>query len=648
MTYTIKTLPPEWRDTNLWPSIDLSQLDKIERERFDRLAAGLMLYLRSGSRSAAAKAAGCSGTSLVRLLNRCVQVSADGCITGWAGLIAHRRVVAYTRRIPLPTGPRAGEGGGAGAFARLLTQHSDIRQLLDDAIDKGIGRGAVRGQLPSAKVIFALFKRWCEKHLSSDDYPLNSKTKGRRSLERYVKEAIAARPRAKDTWFGQTAASGLRVGTGVKSFDFGQLPFDLVGLDAHKLHAVGIVVVNGPAGPQKVPIERLWIYTAVDVATRAILGYSVAIRTEPTAAHLEEALSSALTPWKPRDLRIAGMSYRRGAGLPCGSIEGLLSCRPVALRIDNAAQHFAHRIIHGVRRRLGCVVSWGPVGAWWANAITERVFGILELHGFQRLPSSMGSNALDPQRRDPVRQAIAHAIEWQELVDLVDVSVANYNAEPQRGLGQRSPLDVMRAYLDAEPPTLLPRVGVPPTVTAPALGISVENKFVRGTCKKGRIVRPYVQVDGVRYSNPVLSSRFDLIGQSLVVHVQENDMREMGAFLNDGNDIGALCALDRGWQKSPHNRDMRKQINRLVNDGQLLSDSEDLVAMYLEYLSAKAHVEAKARPGKVSRTATVLAEAAHTSGLPLPTGINPKLHEVVIPIRPSLANVPSPSWRKSK
>lgn len=41
-------------------------------------------------------------------------------------------------------------------------------------------------------------------------------------------------------------------------------------------------------------------------------------------------------------------------------------------------------------------------------------------------------------------QAVKQQIMWEELVDLIDLAFATYNAEPTAGLGQRSPLDLLR------------------------------------------------------------------------------------------------------------------------------------------------------------------------------------------------------------
>ena len=47
-------------------------------------------------------------------------------------------------------------------------------------------------------------------------------------------------------------------------------------------------------------------------------------------------------------------------------------------------------------------------------------------------------------RAQLIALAVKQQIMWEELVDLIDLAFANYNAEPTAGLGQRSPLDLLR------------------------------------------------------------------------------------------------------------------------------------------------------------------------------------------------------------
>lgn len=123
-------------------------------------------------------------------------------------------------------------------------------------------------------------------------------------------------------------------------------------------------------------------------------------------------------------------------------------------------------------------------------------------------------------------------------------------------------------FLSAPKPTFLPQPLPlpPPTLGCPGLGVVVETKLVRGNKKEGRC--PYVQVDCVRYTSPVLSSSFGLINTPLRIHIWEEDMRLVHAYLPSGNDLGPLYAEGR-WGRTPHTREIRKKINALCQSKEI-------------------------------------------------------------------------------
>lgn len=640
---SFKTLPPEWRDCEAWPAADLSTVDDDVRDRFDRLARGLRLYLSTGRLKAAAIEAGCSGGVLIDLLNRCVHVHSTGDLIGWAGLISRLRVRGYTR---IRVECQGGAHGFAGKFQQFLRDNEEKRKALHQIIRAGGGPKSTRSQAPTFRSVFTTFRAFClADGMTMGDYPWCSKSGGRRSIERYAVSFIASDTAAAKVWYGADAAVGLSLGTGNKSFPFAMAPLDVVGADAHKIHCIGVVMINGPAGPQPVPVERLWIYPVVEKKTRCILSYSVSIRREISAANIEEALVACSRPWKPRLLIVEGQRYLDGAGLPVGTIPGLTECRPCVIRIDNAAQHFAKRIVVRARRTLGCTIAWGPVGGWWRNAVTERVFRTLELYGFQRLPSSTGSHPKDPRRPDSVANAIKHRISWDELLDLIDVTIANYNITNHRGLGNRAPLEVLATLLQSSDSIFIPRPSAPETVNTPKLGITVETRFVAGCARKGQIKRPYVEVDKVHYTAPALSNRFDLLKKPIVLHINEGDMRSLHAFV-EGRPIGELTAQAEGWRHTAHTREMRKAINALIDTGGIPPDSTDYVLEYMKKLVARTHQEASDRPSRKSPSGTLLADAARVSGAPipeLPTADIARRPRAVS--RPMPGHIKKPAWR---
>lgn len=632
--YTFRTIPYEYRNCELWPAAHkptatelaewypgLSAQEAEEQaaavsERFDRLQRGIVVYLSTGSLKQALAETRCTKEVFYRQLNRCLlpnHVTGQG-IVGWAGLISQLRLRGYTRVC---------DGvGTAGQFQRWISQNQPWRELLHRMILKGNGGEAIAARKPEVRGVARNFvaafskpsgtKR--EPRIPLGQYPHDGKSNARRAIERYINRFVAMHLETTAVWFGEDVADRQHLGTGPQSFDLATGPFDVLGTDAHTEDCIGFIILNGPAGPQKVPVVRIQIVVNLCHNKRLVSGYAICFQRQIEARHVEEAYLMGNSPWTPKELTIEGLSYTRGAGFPNGVVEGIDEINPALLRLDNAVQHYAAGIRSRLRSSLGCGVAWGGVGHWWRNAITERFFGTLERYGFQRLPSSMGNGPQDIQRAEnPVLEATGKGIEWDELVQLVDVLLANYNTKPHTSLGGVSPLDSLRNTMASRLGFWIPRPSPPYMANTPRIGIQILRRRIAGSVRKR--VPPYVEVGEVRYTETCLSKRYDLIGRHVYVHIPQ-DMRTIECFLDDGPLIGTLKCLDKGWQLSPHSYDTRKQINALIRKGEMwVPDGGDPVVVYLDHLQTKAIAGANAtgKP-RVSADASAIADLLLRSG----------------------------------
>lgn len=649
--FTYRSIPLEWRKCDDWPTADLSLYDEDVQLRFDRLSRGIRLYLNTGKLKAAANEAGCSKSVLLAQLNRCLQTNDDGELIGWRGLIRGQRIKAYERKKDLPEGKQENHLGRAGALNAFLKQNPDVLEKLKSAIKYGGSTDTkIKRASPTIEGVWQAFKRILrEKGFSENSYPLNSGSKGRRSIQRLARKLIAADASAIGTWYGEKASSGLAIGKGKYAFDYARAPFDIAHVDAHKIHCIGVVRVPGPAGIQSVAIDRLWISVVQDHGSRAVFGYSASIAKELSSSIIEHAFTIAQQPWQRRPLRSSNIKYREGGGLPVGTIDGLPCFRPCVVMMDNAAQHYSNRMLHALRKSLGCALSYGPIKAWWRNAVLERFFRTLESHGFQILPSSTGSNPNDALKPPSVHRANEYGIDWEDLIDILDALMADYNATPQRGLGGQTPLKVLDTAVSSNG-FILPRIPPPVTAQTPPLGVVVETKIVRGKIQKGKLRRPYVQIDSAHYTNEELSNRFDLIGHPVVVHIRaEEDIRSAGCYLENGQSIGEIEVIDKGWRATKHTRSVRHAINEAIRKGEVNANSDDLVDAYLASLVCRAKQDIAAKPKSVSSAGSALAETLRATGASLPSHTPAReitklpLDDVRIP-----AHIKPPSWRKAK
>lgn len=644
--WTFRTLPPELSKTALWRSVDVDSLAPDCRARFLRYHAAIEAYLATGNSKSICREFGLSRKEIVRQLNRCVKIAPDGALWGWAALLRGFHIEKFNRTAALPVGRQQHPGQFTGAFSALLRSYPAIQKKIDALILKS--RGTQHEAQISLKTLHSAFVAFCdEEGISGRQYPLNSNSRGRRSLERYAATIQARHPeKFCVARLGTTARKHMNVGRGIVSSRLGFVPFDLVGLDPHKLHCIGTVRIPGPKGPQRVAIERLWIVPILEDHSKAILGYSVGIRTECNAATIEQAIISAMSVWRPRLLRVKGMSYRPGAGFPSGLIPELAGRAWAALMVDNAAVHYSQAVAERARQRLGCAVNYGPVGHWEHRSSLERLMKTLETYGFQRLPSTTGSSPRDPVRRDPVKAAVEIGIDWEDLLDLVDVVLADYNVTPNEDLGNRTPLSVLRDCVGLGERDFLPRRLPPPNATTPELGIKIETKFIRGDPHEGR--RPYVEIDRVHYTSPVLSNAWGLIGRKIRVHIQESNMCSVLAFHTSGEELGWLSAQG-AWGRTAHTREMRKQVNALRDVGQIsFGYNDDPIVVLMRFYASEAHREAEKKPRKISRAATKLAQASAVSGHPIPEVTNSSARFVHDQPKASAADAPTVGMALSK
>lgn len=107
---------------------------------------------------------------------------------------------------------------------------------------------------------------------------------------------------------------------------------------------------------------------------------------------------------------------------------------------------------------------------------------------------------------------------------------------------------------------------------------------VKVKCYPDRGVRPYIQLDRVRYSNDVLRKSPWLKNTEISIEVDEQDMRVVRAYFPDGEPIGMLQAAGK-WSVTKHSRKTRKAINQLKADRAFtISELDDPVEQYLKYL----------------------------------------------------------------
>lgn len=624
--YTRATVPEELRDTTRWPIASTDHLNGDERLRMMRLQEITRDYLKFRPIAHQLKRAAVTHKHFLKMLNRALSRDFQtGQILGWAGFLPGVLRKAYTRTADTRG---ANPPGLAGSLALCFQRMPNLKKALVRRILKR-PKGVHEVRVSKADLHREFIVRCKNAGLKADEWPFNTRFEGRRSIERFYDQVLLENyERGVRAEQGADAAGKLHTGTGKDSLIIPGLPYDLAEMDAHRLHLIGTVGITDPEGLiEWVPIERIQLLLIGDGKSTAALGYAAVIRRECNADDVLDAGYSVITPWRPRQLCLASLRYDEGGGLPSGVIPELVGCGFGILCVDNALIGLGKNMIETFAGRFGCALNWGAIGRWDCRPLIERIFCALEELGFVRAPSSTGSNANDSRRENPGKTAVQARIHFQVILDLIDLQIARYNIAQSEGRYAQKRLDILRQYVERRElgfwcPKLPPTDGL-----HPELNVSVHWGYVRG-CKR----RPYTKYQRVVYTNTTLANSPELIGEPVARHVNRHNIRDLELFDKQGAPLGTVRA-DYPWSEHDHSLEMRKQINRRIDDGRIdAQHNQDYIKDALSQLKAEARADARRGRQGTSRAGTVLAREDQLNGL-------------VHGTRPGTVSAPAPAVR---
>jgi hypothetical protein len=101
-------------------------------------------------------------------------------------------------------------------------------------------------------------------------------------------------------------------------------PYQVVEFDGHRLDVRLKVVVRDPLGfAHEFEMERVWLLVIIDVCTRAVIGYHIALAREYGRYDVIKTIENALTPHCSRTFTIPGLTYGPHDGFPSGRMPEL-------------------------------------------------------------------------------------------------------------------------------------------------------------------------------------------------------------------------------------------------------------------------------------------------------------------------------------
>lgn len=570
-------------NTSNWPTVFIDNLDENDQLTFKIRKNAVDLYMEGKLKvKDVSEISGINETDIRRLVYRCLEYGEDGRVLGYRALIPRKRIKTYSsKKNDFKNNP----GNFSGAFKNLLDKHPEI----DETIKKyyfGTVRNEITEHIISVKNLHKKFIKVCKAvglDPTKNDYPFNTKDMGRRSLYRYVKELennnlkLAAKRKGDETLRHVTST-----GQGTKNTII-ERPYQRVEFDGHKIDSIFVLKFSTPEGDEIVDIlHRIWILTIMDSATRTILGYHLSLNREYSSEDVLKCIRNAVVPWKPKEFCIPNLKYTEGSGFPSGLIPETSWALWDEFAYDNALANIANIVTDRLKKVVGSSINAGPVAHPERRGMVEKFFDVLEENGFHRLINTTGSGKNDPRRKNAEKNAIKYEMTVDELDEIVEVLVANRNITPQEGTNYLTPLEVMKQRINRG---TIPRV-LPEEKRNETIFLTQHfTRQVRGNRDKGR--RPYINYEGVEYRSDVLSNNFKLVGTTLTILSNIDDLRVLHAFLPDGSELGILKAKGK-WGIRKHSLRERKAINKLRNNKEIyISNNVDPIDVYYTHLNEK-------------------------------------------------------------
>lgn len=602
-----------------WPTVASDLVPPSIRENFANNCNAVSMYLKGVSTDEIFSLTGIRRSRLPIMSKRCLELASDGQIMGFRALLPFTRIKAYDRQSEVKLKLPQQKGGHAGALGATLSRFPDIWSSLVTLIKKEAKHQQIHEHKIRATTLHKIFLDYLkEKGVTKREWPFNTTYLGVTSIQRFMKEILDANfDRSVNTREERSAKAHLSVGRGVEPLICFEEPFDAVELDAYSINAFLSVVFSTPEEAEtNVLLERLWLIALIDRQSTTVLGHTVVYSSEISADDVIRVIRDAVSKkWQPKNLTVKGLSYPDQGGIPSGVIPDCFGAVWGCILLDGALAHLAKSVRETARKALGFSINWGPVGHFERRPNVERLFKSLSDNVFQRFPSTTGSNPGKGRADKAEEKAVQYNIRAEEVEELIDVYFAQFNATPTEGLSFLTPLEFIRQFTESQNKHFLVRHLPQSAMTAYTPIPCMKECTVRGGRKIGR--KPYIEIDRVRYTSYLLGQMGALVGKKIVAEIDEDDMRQVRAFMPNGAELGFLKAGGR-WSITKHSRKTRKAINRLIHRRILvLSEFDDPVQCFLRYLSVPAKKTASKELVPTPSNAVEAARVGQESNLPL-------------------------------
>ncbi len=533
-------------DMNNWTPFDLNHLSEEHKNIFEKRKRAIHLYLNTSIElSEIYEHTGIRPSTLYHLLDRCFMLQTDGSIYGFSGLIPSNRLQIRTSK-----------------FSQFLENNPNIKYF----VVKKFKQSKLK-----LRTIHQSFLNFILKNgITSSQYPFTLADKGYRELYRYHKQWISKEKSLEPNDFLPVKMENLS--------NYTTRPLEEVEVDGHRIDAYFITEFQTPSGTwREAVIERPWLLCTIDRSSRCILGYHLVLKSAYDADDVVTCIEKSIIP-QEYELHNPYLKNLIHGGLPNTVFEEAKYALFDELYLDNALAHLAQHTIDTLVSKLGIKLCFGKVAEPTRRGIIERFFETLEESSFHSLPSTTGSNKDDSRRTDPEENARKYRISVNDLEDILQLTIFNYNAKSHQSLFGNSPLEDFRQKFDGILQVYLPIE----LRTGEQFHIKIDKRRVVSNGVKDNYL--HINYAGAKYTNERLSKEALLKGQTLNLHINRLDLRVIKAFYPNGQLYGELV-VEKKWRSRKHSLKERQIINKLAKNGSLNSyNSTNIIEDYDHYI----------------------------------------------------------------
>lgn len=516
----------------MWKEVNIDALANKDKELYVNRKKAVDLYIDGVSPKKIIECTGIAGCEITRLVRRCIIKDNTGIEKGYLALIPNLKAKETNDKLTQlflehPTLESFISGNYFGDRKYTLEHNMNVRTLHTKFIEECLRLG-----------------------IQNYEYPFTIKDKGYLTLYRYIKKLELIKQKQAIKRQNNDAVQKFEsTGYGEK-YNLNPIhPYEVVQIDGHKIDLLYVVEVENEQGEIiTMPATRCWLLAIIDVATRAIIGYSVSPYENYNQYDILTAVQNSIMPHKKIEFSHRSLKYPDNGGFPSSAIPDTEWASFDMLMLDNAKSHLAQNTVDKLVNNVQCAVNFGSVATPETRGIIERFFKTLETQGFHRLPATTGSNSQDNKRKNPEKNAIKYNITFNDICELLEYFIAEYNNSAHSALEYQTPLQVMerRIYQAGMKPYIIP---VDKRTDFNKLTYFTVERTLRGGYKTG--TKPQISYMGVKYHAYDTMIPMDYVGEKVYIEVNPQDVSHVDLYDKKGIFIANLVAMGE-WGRKPH------------------------------------------------------------------------------------------------